>query len=393
MVAFRRLGWSFALTAPPRGRGGWAGPWCSWSRCASATAGPAAASTASCSTAWPGTPERLAGSEVLYPLRGAGAGGGAGTPRGAGEAGLCRGDGRLSAFFLPRMVAAAAARLPVLLEAVDSNGLLPLRAADQDFITAYHFRRFLQKSCRGTWSIPGGGPSGRAAAARVCRRCRAELPTRWPGGLDRAARRRRGLRGVAIDHRPPVAALRGGEAAAERALDRFLDDRLATMAKGGTPRRRRDERPLALPPLRAPLDAPGFRRPGRPRALDAATGWRGPPGAREGWWGMSAAAEKFLDEVVTWREVGFNMVAHREDYDRFDSLPAMGAGDPRQHAEDPRPHLYSRQASTPARPRTSCGTPPRRSSRRRGASTTTCGCCGARRSSNGPPRPRTRWRS
>src|SRR6202000_853392 len=34
-------------------------------------------------------------------------------------------------FFLPRMVAAAGRKLPVRLEAVDSNGILPLRATDQ----------------------------------------------------------------------------------------------------------------------------------------------------------------------------------------------------------------------------------------------------------------------
>ena len=49
------------------------------------------------------------------------------------------------AFFLPQMVAAAGQSLTVRLESVDSNGLLPLRAADQAFPTAYAFRRFLQR--------------------------------------------------------------------------------------------------------------------------------------------------------------------------------------------------------------------------------------------------------
>jgi deoxyribodipyrimidine photo-lyase len=49
------------------------------------------------------------------------------------------------AFFLPRMVAAAASRLPVRVEQVDSNGLLPLRATDRVFTTAFSFRSFLQK--------------------------------------------------------------------------------------------------------------------------------------------------------------------------------------------------------------------------------------------------------
>jgi deoxyribodipyrimidine photo-lyase len=39
-------------------------------------------------------------------------------------------------FFLPNMVTAAAGKIPVLLELVDSNGLLPMRAADRVFPTA-----------------------------------------------------------------------------------------------------------------------------------------------------------------------------------------------------------------------------------------------------------------
>ncbi|HEY6105568.1 MAG TPA: hypothetical protein VIV59_06280, partial [Anaeromyxobacteraceae bacterium] len=49
------------------------------------------------------------------------------------------------AFFLPRMVAAAGARLDVRLEAVDSNGLLPLAATATVYPTAHAFRRFLQR--------------------------------------------------------------------------------------------------------------------------------------------------------------------------------------------------------------------------------------------------------
>ena len=44
-------------------------------------------------------------------------------------------------------------------------------------------------------------------------------------------------------------------------------------------------------------------------------------GKREGWWGASRATEAFLDELVTWREIGFNMCARRAGYDRYDSLP------------------------------------------------------------------------
>ena len=48
-------------------------------------------------------------------------------------------------FFLPQMVEAAAKKLDVALEMVDSNGLLPLRAAPKTYTTAYSFRRGLHK--------------------------------------------------------------------------------------------------------------------------------------------------------------------------------------------------------------------------------------------------------
>ncbi|MGB1701231.1 MAG: deoxyribodipyrimidine photolyase, partial [Nannocystaceae bacterium] len=49
------------------------------------------------------------------------------------------------AFFLPRAVSAVASRLKVRLEAVDSNGIFPMRATERVFTTAYSFRSFLQK--------------------------------------------------------------------------------------------------------------------------------------------------------------------------------------------------------------------------------------------------------
>ena len=31
--------------------------------------------------------------------------------------------------------------------------------------------------------------------------------------------------------------------------------------------------------------------------------------------------ESFLDELITWRELGYNMCSQRDDYDQYDSLP------------------------------------------------------------------------
>ena len=49
------------------------------------------------------------------------------------------------AFFIPEMLKRISEKVPVLIEMVDSNGLLPMAAAEREFSTAYSFRRFLQK--------------------------------------------------------------------------------------------------------------------------------------------------------------------------------------------------------------------------------------------------------
>jgi deoxyribodipyrimidine photo-lyase len=67
----------------------------------------------------------------------------------------------------------------------------------------------------------------------------------------------------------------------------------------------------------------------------------GGDGSREGWWGCSAAAEGFLDQLVTWRELGAVFCHHHPDaYDRFAGLPAWARATLAEHARDPRPVVY-----------------------------------------------------
>ena len=64
-------------------------------------------------------------------------------------------------------------------------------------------------------------------------------------------------------------------------------------------------------------------------------------GQREGWWKMSPAAESFLDEAVTWRELGYNMCSKCDDFDRYESLPAWAQETLEEHSADTRDHLYT----------------------------------------------------
>ncbi|MGD9857196.1 MAG: deoxyribodipyrimidine photolyase, partial [Planctomycetaceae bacterium] len=73
-----------------------------------------------------------------------------------------------------------------------------------------------------------------------------------------------------------------------------------------------------------------------PAALGDAT-----KGSRSGWWGMSAESESFLDELVTWRELGFNRCCLSDDFDRYESLPDWALRTLADHAGDPRVHVYT----------------------------------------------------
>jgi deoxyribodipyrimidine photo-lyase len=287
---------------------------------------------------------RLAGSEVLYypyvePEPGAGQGLLAAL---ASRACLVVTDDS-PAFFYPRMIAAAAARLPVLLEAVDSNGLLPLRAVDRTYATAYDFRRTLQKLLpHHLGEMPAEEPLAAPLPKRLSRLPK-EVLRRWPAASEALLRGDAGsLAKLPIDHEvAPVPEMEGGETAAGRVLDRFLDERLAAYGEG---RNSPDENVTSgLSPYlhfghvstHHVFAALAARERWSPDRLAARSN-----GAREAWWGMSPPAEKFLDELVTWREVGYNRAALQADSERYESLPEWARATLEKHAADPRPHLY-----------------------------------------------------
>jgi len=251
------------------------------------------------------------------------------------------------AFFLPRMLAAVAPRLPVALEAIDSNGLLPLSAGAEAHATAYAFRRTLQRT------LPEHLEAFPAADPFVGRRLPrpealpAEVVERWPPA-SRALLAAEGgeLARLPVDGEvPPVPGVAGGARAARRRLEEFLDRRLARYAE----ERNQPELEVAsgLSPylhfghlsVHEVVSRLAEREAWSPEDLA-----RSATGARAGWWGMSVPAEAFLDELVTWREVGFNFAYRRpDDYDRYESLPEWARKTLEKHARDPRAPVYSRE--------------------------------------------------
>lgn len=246
-------------------------------------------------------------------------------------------------FFLPRMLAAAARTIDRRIEAVDSVGLLPLGASDRAFPTAYAFRRFLQGNLRPHL----GAPPARdlAAAARLPRGSGvpAAILRRWPAADDDLlGGSATALAELPIDHDVPPAPFEGGTTAGRDRLRGFVASRLGRYADD-----RNDIGDDAASGLSPWLH---FGQVAAWEVFDAvARAERWSPnrlgdranGKREGWWGMSPGAEAFLDQMVTWRELGHLFARHRDDSGSYDSLPEWAKATLEQHAKDRRSHLYS----------------------------------------------------
>ncbi len=287
--------------------------------------------------------EALAGSEIGYypyvePRRGAGKGLLAAL---AGRAAVVVTD-EFPCFFLPAMVTAAAAKLDVKLEAVDSNGLLPLAAAERAFHRAFDFRRFLQRELPEHLTDFPRQSVRQGSAPPPFRGVPRAVSERWPRAPERLLAGEAGLEDLPIDHGVGPVEESGGYPAAQRALRRFLDDRLD---RYGEERNQPDAE--AASELSAYLhfghisahqilDAIARREEWSPWKLTDETS-----GKRRGWWNLGESVEAFLDELVTWRELGYNFCAHRPDYADYGSLPGWARETLLEHGADRRPATYT----------------------------------------------------
>mgnify|MGYP001166944424 CR=1 FL=1 len=260
-------------------------------------------------------------------------------------------------FFLPRMQAAAARRLDVRIGRVDGVGLLPLRALPQvdgrprRFDRAVDLRRHMQRALPEHLAAaprPDGVAGLRLARGAVVRDA---LRRRWPAADLDALLAPGGLAHLPIDHDvAPCPATPGGARAAAARLDAFLSGPFASYAERNHPD---DGATSGLSPylhfghvgthevLRGVADVENWLPE---RLANSVTG------SREGWWGMSAAGEGFLDQVVTWRELCFHTAFLRPDaYDTLDSLPDWARRTLDAHAGDVRSPLYDEATLDAAR--------------------------------------------
>jgi deoxyribodipyrimidine photo-lyase len=246
------------------------------------------------------------------------------------------------AFFLPRMTDSASQKIPVCIEKVDSNGLLPLKAADRVFAAARFFRAFLQKELPSHLAqMPDAEPLKDLKLTTPGPSLKDALK-RWPAASSEILRGDpEALAEFPVDHSVAAVEGRGGAYEASKRMKRFLGQKLSAYEEN---RSHPDEDGTSgLSPylhfghlsvheiFHYLADKEDWDLDHLPKKAT---------GGRNGWWHMGESAEAFLDELVTWRELGFNMCWQRQDYDQYLSLPAWALQTLKEHQGDRRRYVY-----------------------------------------------------
>ena len=246
-------------------------------------------------------------------------------------------------FFHPALYQRIASQWHCAIELVDSNTIVPMRCNDRTFTVAHSYRRYMQKEIyKGMPEFPVENPLDFLNVPKL-----ENLPpviiSEWPvWNAKQAAIHLKGisLSLIPVDHTVTLANERGGSREAENVLNRFIHQRLADYLEA-----RNQPEQNGSSSLSAYLHF-GHVSPHEVfERIVTASKWtteklNKPNGKMDGFWNMGPNAEAFIDQLMTWREIGFNMCWRERNYDRFESLPSWAQKTLDEHAVDERLTIY-----------------------------------------------------
>lgn len=243
-------------------------------------------------------------------------------------------------FFHPALYGSVVRKWPAYVELVDSNGILPMRVADRTFTVAHSYRRYMQKVVAAEFpQFPAMDPFRGPPLPRL-EKLPAEISKSWK--FDSANQLAKlDLATLPIDHSVAPTQDRGGRVAGLDLLNRFAGRRIGEYAEARNEPEQQGSSGLS-PYLHFGHISPH-------EVFESISGsvpkWSlekigKPNGKMDGFWNMEPNAEAFMDQLMTWREIGFNMCSREPDYDRYESLPSWAQKTLSDHEGDARPQVY-----------------------------------------------------
>ncbi len=244
---------------------------------------------------------------------------------------------------------------PCEIRVVDSNGFMAMRAQGRAFSTAYSLRRHLHKTIREHMhDFPSARPLEEAAdlpqlSDHIVSEIfdQSETPQTPYEFLWRVSEGgdvgRKALSTLSIDHNvSPVLSKKGGWVEARRHWREFFNERLEEYHE-----KRNHPNEKGASGISPWLHFGHISVHQILHEVFTQNRWDVSlvnlpnDGRRRGWWGLSEPVEAFLDQIITWRDIGFIHCAMVEDHMEYSSLPEWAKITLAEHANDQRPYTYT----------------------------------------------------
>jgi deoxyribodipyrimidine photo-lyase len=234
---------------------------------------------------------------------------------------------------------------PIPYITVDSNGIVPQQLSSKAPYSAFQFRKIMQKHFVNEFK---NGPQKNPMAALQNTdpvQPSESILSRWPDGSRLLDDIQGTIAKLPIDHSVRPVSIEGTRNAA---LGRFKSFVRSDLLDYGKLRNHPDlEKTSNLSPYLHFGKIASFEIVKSVLAKQP-EGWTMnriayARGGRHGFFNGNFSVDAFLDQVVTWRELGYHFCHHNRNYNAFESLPDWSKKTLRKHASDKREHLYDLQ--------------------------------------------------
>lgn len=225
---------------------------------------------------------------------------------------------------------------------VDSNGLIPLGLTDKAPYNAYFFRKIMQRNFLKCYNHPPEQQPMDGLENQSNIELSDEFLEQYPSAEPHLENKNDFISSLPINHDVDKIEMEGSRQAALGKLGQFIGHGLSKYDD-----QRNDPDANAASGLSPWLhfgkiseyeivDAVLDHQP-EDWSLDNITFNKGSTG---GFFNGDDNVDGFLDEVITWREVGFHFAHHEPDYDKYETLPDWALKSLEKHKDDPREYIY-----------------------------------------------------